>query len=68
MREKSLYLCALISLIDEPLEVEHHIPGERLQFFWGHVWELQPLQVKDILLVVSHLGTRGKKNRSLSTG
>lgn len=60
-RDMSSYFCAFISLINEPPEVENHVPGERLQFFWGHIWELQPLQVKYILLVVSHLGIGTEK-------
>ena len=39
--------------------MEHHVSGEGLQLLGGHIWQLQPLQVKHILLVVGHLWEHG---------
>lgn len=52
---RQTHLPALIAIIYEPPEVKHHVPREGLQLLWGHVWNLQPLQVKHVLLVVGHL-------------
>lgn len=48
-------LGTLVALVDESAEMEHHVSGEGLQLLWGYIWQVQPLQVKHILLVVSHL-------------
>lgn len=63
------HLRALIPLIQEPPEVKHHVPGESLQLLGRHVRELQPLQVKHILLVVGHLWahTAGLQRQAGST-
>lgn len=58
------HLCALVSLVYEPPEVKHHVPGEGLQLLRSHVRDLQPLQVEHVLLVVGHLrGHRGGLQR-----
>lgn len=35
--------------------MKHHVPGKGLQLLRGHIRNLQPLQVKHVLLVVGHL-------------
>lgn len=50
------HLLATVPLIHKPPELKCHVPGEGLQLLQGHAWDLQPLQVKQALLVVGHLG------------
>lgn len=49
------HLRALVPLVDEPPQVEDHVPRQGLQLLRGHVRELQPLQVEHVLLVLGHL-------------
>lgn len=59
LRPARTHLCALVSLVYEPPEVKHHVPGEGLQLLRSHIRDLQPLQVKHVLLVVGHLWGHG---------
>lgn len=49
------HLSAVVTLVDQPAQVDGHAAGQRVQLLGREVAQLQPLQVQNVLLVVGHL-------------
>lgn len=47
-----------VPLLQQMLEVHHHVPCKSFEFIWIHFTGVQPLQVQDVLLTVSQLINR----------